>query len=151
MLFCAVASIGITATAGLRERVHDLLEFQKIVTQFGIYTQYAHTDIFETMRRINASEKSALLTRLLARQKGWNREAVGQAITVKNQTDREMMLDFFTAIGTTDLNGQEAVCAQASGRVAAQLAVATEELNRKGKMYRSLGLCAGLAMVILLI
>ena len=148
LLFCAVASAGVLAGAGLRERVRCLTEFQKIVAQFGIYTQYAHTDIFETMRRIHANEKSELLGRLLALQSDWNRASVDAAIMAENSADREIMLDFFTSIGTTDLSGQAAVCAQAAGRVSAQLAQAKEEWNNKGKMYRSLGLCAGLAAVI---
>lgn len=148
LLFCAVAAVGILAGAGLYERVRRLTEFQKIVAQFEMYTQYAHTDIFETMRRINESEKSELLCRLLALQSNWNRASISGVIPAENRADHEMMLDFFTSVGTTDLSGQAAVCAQAAGRVSVQLAQAKEEWNGKGKMYRSLGLCAGLAAVI---
>lgn len=151
LLFCSISGVGMLAGAGLQERVHCLTEFRKIVTQFGIYTQYTHTDIFETMRRINASEKSALLTRLLELQHSWNRQSIRQAVIARNDTDREIMLEFFTAIGTSDLNGQAAICEKAECQAADQLAQAAAELNGKGKMYRSLGLCAGLAAVIFFI
>ena len=151
VLFCSVSVTGILASSGLKDRVNHLTEFQKIVSQFGVYTQYVHTDIFETMRRINAGEKSELLTKLLALEKNWSRISIEQALPVQQIADREVMLEFFTAIGTSDLRGQTAICQKATCQVEALLSEANTELAGKGKMYRSLGLCAGLAAVIFFI
>ncbi len=151
VLFCSVSSTGILASGGLKERVQRLNEFQKIVSQFAIYTQYVHTDIFETMRRICAGEKSELLNRLLALEKNWNRSSIEQVLSVKQTADKEVMLEFFTSIGTSDLAGQAAICQKAAYQVDILLKEANTELSGKGKMYRSLGLCAGLAAVIIFI
>lgn len=151
VLFCSVSSMGILASGGLKERVQRLNEFQKIVSQFSIYTQYVHTDIFETMRRISASEKSELLLKLLDLEKSWNRASVEQVLSVKQTADKEAMLEFFTSIGTSDLAGQAAICQKAACQVEILLKEANSELTGKGKMYRSLGLCAGLAAVIIFV
>ena len=151
VLFFSVCGMGISAGVGLKERVKKLVEFIKIAEQFEIYTQYIQTDIFETMRRINASEKSGILTSLLEHQENWSRSSIEEALTVICESDREIMIEFFCAIGTSDLNGQSAVCKKAVLRASQVLQEAREELNSKGKMYRSLGICAGLAAVIFFI
>ncbi len=150
-LFCSVSGIGVLAGSAIKERVKCLTEFRKIVDQFEIYTQYINTDIFETMRRINARQKSELLTRLLTHKADWGKEAIMKELTTRNEADREMMLEFFTAIGTSDLSGQVAVCKKAACQTAVLLEEANAQLSGKAKMYKSLGLCAGLAAVIFFI
>ena len=92
-----------------------------------------------------------MLTELLKFQRDWNKENIALVLSEYYQSDKEAILEFFTAVGTSDLNGQSAVCKKAICQANELLNEANKQFDKKAKMYRSLGFCAGLAAVIFFI
>jgi hypothetical protein len=65
--------------------------------------------------------------------------------------DRALYTAFLEGLGGTDLSGQMAHCARYASLMEAQLELARRAEAEKAKLYRMLGLCGGLSVIIFLI
>lgn len=63
--------------------------------------------------------------------------------------DIGILLAFGAALGTTDTQGQQSICALHCKMLEQNLTAARENQKRHGKLYTTLGVIAGLAVVIL--
>ena len=67
-----------------------------------------------------------------------------------NDGDREVLVWFGRSLGTTDADGQAANCARYGELLAQRLVNAREDTVKRGRMYTSLGVLAGVFCVTLL-
>ncbi|QAT42865.1 stage III sporulation protein AB [Aminipila luticellarii] len=67
------------------------------------------------------------------------------------EEDIHTIVELGKGLGGTDVYGQSAVIQRSYKRIENQLKEASEENNKKGKMYKSLGIAIGLTLVIILI
>lgn len=64
--------------------------------------------------------------------------------------DREALVWFGNVLGTTDTEGQEAACARYGALLAQRLEQARADKARRGRMFATLGVLAGVCCVVLL-
>jgi stage III sporulation protein AB len=64
--------------------------------------------------------------------------------------DYESLLWFGRALGTTDVEGQLANCERCCEQLSQRLIIAREDSGKKGKMYSSLGILAGIFIAVML-
>lgn len=65
--------------------------------------------------------------------------------------DRQTVTDFFTALGSGDLDSQSSHCEYFAESFHAKRAAAEKELLEKGKLFKSLGILCGLGIFIIFI
>jgi stage III sporulation protein AB len=65
--------------------------------------------------------------------------------------DYESLLWFGRTLGTTDVEGQLANCEHCCEQLSQRLTIAREDVNKKGKMYSSLGVLTGIFMAVMLL
>ncbi len=82
----------------------------------------------------------------------WN-DSVAQAFDTSSltQTDIRLIKDFGKSIGKMDLKNQEKIYDYFLKRFDLQLVDATEEKNKKSRVYKNLGVAVGVMVVVVLI
>lgn len=65
--------------------------------------------------------------------------------------DFEILIEFSSSLGTTDLDGQMKIFDMAVENIKNNLKTASDKADKNIKMYRTLGLCIGLMIAIFLI
>lgn len=65
--------------------------------------------------------------------------------------DFDILIDFSSSLGTTDLDGQIKIFDMAVENIKSNLNTASDKAEKNVKMYRTLGLCIGLIIAIFLI
>lgn len=68
-----------------------------------------------------------------------------------NNSDRELLINIGSELGKTDVDGQLSHLELCSSLVAVQLSDARETLLKKTRLYRALGLFAGVSIAIIII
>lgn len=150
-VFLSACGVGFIASGRLEERVRLLCAFTDTVTRFKIHTEYTHSDIFTVLKDIRDDRNAVLIDALLNIKSDWTKENIRSAISDAVKNDEELISDFFCGIGESDLKGQLSVCEKALGSAGQALISAREELAVKGRMYKTLGISAGLCAVFFFI
>lgn len=68
-----------------------------------------------------------------------------------NDSDVDVLVEFFKKLGNSDIEGQKTHCAYYFELFGSMLEEAQKELDEKGKLYKTLSVFGGLALLILII
>jgi stage III sporulation protein AB len=156
--------IGFVLSQDLIKRPKQLRELQGLLQMFENQITYLSDIIieaFERISRVGRCDTSIFFSRTAEILKedascgapsAWER-AVRECIRVTSlkKEDEEILTAFGKSLGNTDLEGQIKNIRLTLSQLKAQEEKAEENRNRNERMYRSLGLIGGAAIVILLL
>lgn len=156
--------LGFVLSQDLKKRPRQLRELQGLLQMFENQITYLSDIIIEAFERISMVGRCGTCvffkrTAEILREDGscsapgaWER-AVRECIreTSLNKEDEEILAAFGKSLGNTDLEGQIKNIRLTLSQLKVQEDKAEENRNRNERMYRSLGLLGGAAIVILLL
>ncbi|MGE5614175.1 MAG: stage III sporulation protein SpoIIIAB [Bacillota bacterium] len=156
--------IGFALSQDLKKRPRQLRELQGLLQMFENHITYLSdiiVEAFERISRVGQCETCVFFSRAaeILREDGscgapgaWER-AVRECIrtTSLNKEDEEILSAFGRSLGNTDLEGQIKNIRLTLSQLKVQEEKAEENRDRNERMYKSLGLLGGAAIVILLL
>lgn len=156
--------LGYILSADCSRRPQQLRDLQSMLQMFENQISFLSdviTEAFERISRVSGSETGIFFSRTVDILKGsrnvsateaWE-EAVRQNIkkTALDREDEEILLAFGKILGSTDLEGQVKNIRLALEQLKNQENKAEASRERNEKMYRSLGILGGIAVVIVLL
>ncbi len=152
---------GLLRSAALSKRVRQLEGFSGAMESIATEIRYFALPLAELMAKLDAMPEYRELRvfgsagRAFAKSRdfpsAWER-AVAEAkpYLALDEGDREALLWFGRGLGTTDVEGQTAGCARYRALLRQRLEAAIEDKKRRGRMYSSLGVLAGVFFVVIL-
>lgn len=84
-------------------------------------------------------------------QEAWNRSLRETETTSFTDEDLQILQDFILGLGRSDTSGQKKLLEPVKVRLMRQLEDAREAESQKGRMYRGLGLSAGILTAIIIV
>lgn len=141
-------------------RLKELISIKSLLNIFENkikFTQSPLEDIFKNIAE-NCSEKNIKnIFQALAidtKQNGnlhkiWE-ETINNKASNLNSEDKKILIDMGKTLGTTDVDGQVSNIKIASSFIDTQIQKAEKEKEKNVKMFRTLGLVAGLTIIIIL-
>lgn len=164
IVICSFTFLGCILSNDCRKRPQQLRELQGKLQMFENQISYLSDVIstaFERIGRVSGSETGIFFSetvRILGEQENlsaaqaWE-QAVRQNIkrTSLNLEDEEVLLNFGKMLGNSDLEGQIRNIRLAQEQLKQQEHKAEESRSKNEKMYRSLGILGGIAVVIVLL
>lgn len=162
LIFAACAACGLMKSMSLGKRVRQLESLQGAIERIATEIRYfaTPTDVLmgkmDTLEEFRELKIFGLCRGNLAEAGDFNRAwelAMQQAkpALALNDGDRETLLWFGKVLGTTDVEGETANCERFGTLLSHRVEAAREEQKKKGRMYSSLGVLAGIFFVVLLV
>lgn len=151
--------IGILMAKKYSNRVKDLKEMRKALNFFEDKIKFTYEpipDVFEEISsKVNENigeifKSSANLMQNESAGVSWEK-AVDNANTNFSKEDNEIIKGLAKMLGKTDIDGQVSEIRLTNKFIDVQIKDAENEKNRNEKLYKTLGVTVGLAIVIVLI
>ncbi len=158
-IFLSSSAIGILVSKKYEDRVSELKEFKNALNMFKTKIKFTYEpipEIFEEIsKQINSNtgkifKLASSNMEVLAAGDAWNM-AVDTNILSINEEDRSILKNLSKLLGQTDIDGQINQIELTSKFLDEQIVKAEKEKSKSEKMYRTLGMVIGLAIVIILI
>ena len=158
-IFLSCSLIGILISKKYINRVDELKEFKNALNIFKTKIRYTYEpipEIFEEISEIVTSNISSVFKQASAKMnvltagEAWNLALKMDDLNI-NEEDRNALKNLSKLLGKTDLQGQLNQIEMTSDFLDKQIRKAEKEKDRNEKMYRTLGMILGLAIVIILI
>ena len=158
VIFLTSSLIGILISKKYLNRVNELIEFKNALNLFKTKIRYTYEPIPEIFREISTTTNSnignvfklaANKMNLLTAGEAWGMALKMEDLNI-NDEDRNVLNNLSKLLGKTDVQGQVSQIEITQNFLDEQIKKA--ELNRikNEKMYRTLGMVIGLAIVIVL-
>ena len=150
-IFLSCSLIGILVSNKYRNRVNELKEFKNALNIFKTKIRYTYEPIPEnTSSNISnvfvvASEKM----KVLAAGEAWNLALNMEELNI-NDEDRLALSNLSKLLGKTDVTGQLNQIELTTDFLESQIKKAEQQRDKSEKMYRTLGMLIGMAIVIIL-
>jgi len=156
--------LGFVLSSDVRKRPQQLRELQSMLQMFENQISYLSdviTEAFERICRVSSSETGIFFRstidilneeKSISASEAWQRavtENIGKTALTKE--DAEVLLDFGKMLGSSDLEGQIKNIRLTQTKLGIQEKKAEESRRRNERMYQSLGILGGIAVVIALI
>jgi stage III sporulation protein AB len=143
---------GIYKSSKLRKREETLSGFIMLLGEIETMIQYralpVEQIISETAERYTFSETvKGYIKQGLNHRQAWT-EAT-ETLTELPVYDKTLLVSFGANLGGSDISGQTALIKSTVHMLTRQLELATEEYNKKGKVYRTVGMLIGLLIAII--
>lgn len=151
--------IGILMAKKYSSRVKDLKEMRKALNFFEDKIKFTYEpipDVFEEISsKVNENigeifKSSANLMQNESAGVSWEK-AIDKANTNFSKEDNEIIKGLAKMLGKTDIDGQVSEIRLTNKFIDVQIKEAENEKNRNEKLYKTLGVTVGLAIVIVLI
>lgn len=164
MVIVSCAFLGLVLSNDCKRRPQQLRELQSLLQMFENQITYLSDVIpeaFERISRVGSSETRIFFSETveilkkegaISASQAWE-QAVRQNIkkTSLNLEDEEIIAAFGRMLGSSDLEGQVKNIRLTLGQLKLQEEKAEESRRNNEKMYRSLGILGGIAVVIVLL
>ena len=153
------SAIGILISKKYEERVRELKEFKNALNMFKTKIKFTYEPIPEIFEQISKQiqtntgkifKLASCNMEVLTAGEAWNM-AVETNILSINEEDKSILKNLSKLLGQTDLEGQISQIELTSNFLDEQIEKAEKEKLKSEKMYRTLGMVIGLAIVIILI
>jgi stage III sporulation protein AB len=159
-VFVVCVAAGFMKSASLAKRVHDLEAFLSALTLISAEIRYFASPTDDIIAKLNsASEYKQLHVFELCRENlEYTRDfAKAWALALEkskpylslDKGDFDTLTWFGSLFGTTDMQGQIANCERYCGLLEQRLDIAREDKAKRGRMYTSLGVLAGVFFAVL--
>lgn len=157
-IFLSSSAIGILISKKYEERVNELKEFKNGLNMFKAKIKFTYEPIPEIFKQISNSmeskpgrifELASHNMKLLTAGDAWNM-AIDTNLLSINQEDKNILKNLSKLLGQTDMEGQVNQIELTSSFLDEQIEKAEKERAKNEKMYRTLGMIIGLAIVIIL-
>ena len=158
-IFLSSSAIGILISKRYEERVKELKDFKICLNMFKTKIQFTYEPIPEIFNQVANSmdtkpgkifEFASNNMKLLKAGDAWNLALDTNNLNI-NEEDKNILKNLSKLLGQTDIKGQLNQIEITSTFLDEQIKKAEEEKLKNEKMYRSLGMVIGLAIVIILI
>lgn len=153
LIVAACTFAGLTESRKLSQRVEFLETFSQFLVTAQAKIRYSGVPVAKLVS--DCSDMLPFLKRCAESLKegqkfpqAWKNAVIGQPDTKK---DEEFLLDFGRGLGITDTTGQLNHCSLFVKLTEARLKIAREDKEKKGRLYCLLGVCAGLALALILL
>ena len=157
-IFLSCSAIGMLISKKYEERVNQLKEFKNALNMFKTKIKFTYEPIPEIFEEISKQiqtntgrifKLASCNMEVLTAGDAWNM-AVDTNILSINEEDRNILKNLSKLLGQTDIEGQINQIELTSEFLDEQIQKAEKEKVKNEKMYRSLGVVLGLAIVIIL-
>ncbi len=157
-IFLTSSGIGLLVSKKYEERVNELKEFKNGLNMFKSKIKFTYEPIPEIFAQISNSMNSkpgkifklaSNNMKLLTAGDAWNM-AIDTDILCINEEDKNILKNLSKLLGQTDVEGQLNQIELTSSFLDKQIEKAENERVKNEKMYRTLGMIIGLAIVIIL-
>ena len=157
-IFLTSSGIGILISKKYEERVNELKDFKSALNIFKTKVKFTYEPIPEIFEEISKNIQSkpgkifklaSLNMKLATAGDAWNM-AVDTDILNINQEDRDVLKNLSKLLGQTDIDGQISQIDLTSNFLDKQINKAEKEKAKCEKLYRTMGMIIGLAIVIIL-
>ena len=158
LLFCS-SYIGILISKKYQSRVSELKEMKSFLTIFSTKIKLTYEPIPKIFEELGSKENSNISyifktasekMRDLPAGEAWIKSLENQNTNLKKE-DIEVLKKLSNLLGKVDLEGQVSEIELVDSFLDKQIEAAEEESKKNQKMYKTLGVTVGLAMVIVLI
>lgn len=158
-IFLSCSLIGILISKRYSNRVNELMEFKKALNMFKTKIRYTYEPIPEIFREISESidsnisnvfKKAAEKMDVCAAGDAWNLALKIEDLNI-DEEDKNALNNLSKLLGITDLEGQVSQIEMTSDFLDRQIRKAESLREKSEKMYRTLGMIMGMAIVIILI
>lgn len=156
------SSMGICAARELQKRSHTLTQFLAALEQIQAELSFSLTPMPELLQRLKKESEEPLKSFFGICAEGlsglgdtsfssvWN-QALRLEILALRPEDCIPLEQLGTVLGRYDAEGQRATVGNVCVRLSQQLADAREKQEKMGRVYRTLGISAGVLCVLLLL
>ncbi|MDO5555771.1 MAG: stage III sporulation protein AB [Clostridia bacterium] len=157
-IFLLSSLIGILISKKYINRVNELKEFKNALNIFKTKIRYTYEPIPEIFNEIsnnvNSSisevfKQAALKMNILTAGEAWGLALKMNTLNI-NEEDRTALNNLSKLLGKTDLQGQLNQIEMTSDFLEEQIKKAEKEKSKNEKLYRTLGMILGMAIVIIL-
>jgi stage III sporulation protein AB len=161
LVFAVCAAFGMLKSMSLWKRVRQLESVRGAIARISTEIRYFATPTDALMEKMDTLEEFhelkifGLCHKNLPAFGNFNQaweSAIQQAkpYLSLNDGDRETLLWFGKVLGTTDVQGETANCERFDALLSRRVELARDEQKKKGRMYSSLGVLAGVFLTVLL-
>ena len=159
MILSLKSYIGILISKKYLNRVKDLKEMKNALNMFSTKIKFTYEPIPQTFKEISQKTKPNISNIFKSVCKKMNTENAGKAweealeesSTNMTKEDIEVLKNLSNLLGKVDIEGQVNEVELVENFLDTQIELAEEEKQKYVKMYRTLGITIGLAVVIILI
>ena len=162
MIFFVCAAAGMLKSAGLSRRVRQLEGFIGALGLISTEIRYFASPVDALMRKVSSlPEYRELAVFGICAEKlrgerdfrcAWEESLKETRPRLAlDDGDMETLLWFGRVLGTTDIEGQTASCERYGDLLRQRLTLARQDKAKRGKMYSSLGLLAGVFLFVVFI
>lgn len=158
-IFLSCSLIGILISKKYTNRVKELNEFKNALNMFKTKIRYTYEPIPEIFQEISENlepnvgfvfNQAAQKMNKLAAGEAWELALKMDNLNIEEE-DRNALKNLGKLLGQTDLDGQISQIEMTSSFLDNQIKLAEEQKNKNEKMYRTLGMIMGIAIVIIVI
>ncbi len=159
LILSLTSYIGILISKKYLNRVKDLKEMKNALNMFSTKIKFTYDPIPQTFKEISQKTKpniSNIFESVCEKMntenagKAWE-EALEESSTNMTKEDIEVLKNLSNLLGKVDIEGQVNEVELVENFLDTQIELAEEEKQKYVKMYRTLGITIGLAVVIILI
>ncbi len=158
-IFIGISTVGVLISNKYRDRVKELKEIKKALNMFETKIKFTYEPIPEIFQDIsdNLIDNIAYMFRQASNtmQQKSARQAWEEALESSNfnitKEDIDILKGFGKLLGKTDMQGQLNQIQLTTNFVDIQIIKAEKEYEKNAKLYKTLSLVTGLALVIILI
>lgn len=159
LILSLTSYIGILISKKYLNRVKDLKEMKNALNMFSTKIKFTYEPIPQTFKEISQKTKPNISNIFKSVCKKMNTENAGKAweealeesSTNMTKEDIEVLKNLSNLLGKVDIEGQVNEVELVENFLDTQIELAEEEKQKYVKMYRTLGITIGLAVVIILI
>lgn len=157
-IFLSSSTIGILISKKYEERVNELKEFRNALNMFKTKIKFTYEPIPDIFKEISDTinprtgkifKVASNNMKLLAAGEAWNMAIDTDGLNI-NDEDKNILKNLSKLLGQTDIEGQINQIDLTSSFLDKQIEKAEKEMVKNEKMYRTLGMIIGLAIVIIL-
>ena len=158
-IFLSCSLIGLLISKKYTNRVNELKEFKNALSMFKTKIRYTYAPLPEVFKEISESidsnissvfKKAAEKMEICPAGEAWCAALNIEDLNIDNE-DRNALKNLSKLLGKTDLEGQVNQIEMTSDFLDKQINKAESLRDKSEKMYRTLGMIVGMAIVIILI
>jgi len=162
LIFICCTSLGFIKSSSYRARTEELQGVREILRLIEMEMTYKRDSLYKVFVQVSDNRDCWLsgvlksCSRMMKEEKplasSWD-EALRESMEncPLKEKDLETLRDLFMGLGRSDISGQKKIMEPAITKTEASLAEAAEQERKAGRMYKGLGISAGIVIAVILL